>query len=85
MSRKNMNRGRNLVTDKKTDYLYDYFVNEDKFNEQLRGEWDKEMDDEFKKHKNPKLSGAISENNSRKSEHGSKKTILSSEKDRITI
>ncbi|AYV85370.1 MAG: hypothetical protein Satyrvirus13_3 [Satyrvirus sp.] len=36
--------GKKLETDKKTDYLFDYFMNEDKFNEQLRPEWNEEMD-----------------------------------------
>ena len=37
-----------LVTDKETDYLFHYFANEDKFNEQLRGTLDKELDDRKK-------------------------------------
>ena len=35
---------RKIVTDKQTDYLFAYFINENKFNEQLRGEWDDEME-----------------------------------------
>ena len=40
MSSKKHNVSRNsfkMNTDRDTDYLYEYFVNEDKFNEQLRG------------------------------------------------
>lgn len=43
-----------LKTDANTDYLFDYFMNEDKFNEQMRGEWDEEMEKRIKKSKNKK-------------------------------
>lgn len=35
--------GSNLLTDKNTDYFFEYFMNEDKFNEQLRGELDEQL------------------------------------------
>ena len=55
----NRNRGRKLVTDKNTDYLFDWFVNSDKFNEQLKGEWDERIAEKLEKHKNPKLDSRI--------------------------
>lgn len=45
------NYGRkNLITDKNTDYLFDYFMNEDKFNEQLKGQWDEELAKRLENH-----------------------------------
>lgn len=59
------NHGKKLITDKNTDYLFDYFMNEDKFNEQLRGEWDEQMEKKLENHKQPKLdSRIITEKNS---------------------
>jgi len=47
-----------LKTDLETDYLYDYFMNEDKFNEQLKGQWDEELTKKFENHE-PKLDSRI--------------------------
>jgi hypothetical protein len=48
-----------LVTDKGTDYLFDYFMNEEKFNEQLRGQWDEEMEKKMENHSHPNLDSRI--------------------------
>lgn len=55
----NRNRSRRLVTDKNTDYLFEYFMNEDKFNEQLKGEWDERIEKNMAKHQQPKLDSRI--------------------------
>lgn len=54
----NMSKG-NLKTDKNTDYLFRYFMNEDKLNEQLRTELDREMDEKIKANKNFRLDTRI--------------------------
>lgn len=38
------NQRKKFSTDKQTDYLFEYFINEDKFDEQLRGQWDEELE-----------------------------------------
>lgn len=48
-----------LPTDKNTDYLFDYFMNEEKFNEQLRGEWDEKLEKNLQKAREPKLDSRI--------------------------
>jgi len=54
-----------LITDRKTDYLFDYFVNDQKFDDHLRGEWDNEDNEKLEEYlnKNPtrKLSGDVTE------------------------
>lgn len=52
-------KNQKLITDKDTDYLFDYFMNEDKFNEQMRGEWDEEMEKKLENHKNLNLDSKI--------------------------
>lgn len=56
MSKKN--NAKKLITDKKTDYLFDYFINEDKFNEQMKGDWDEEMEKKIK-NREPNLDSRI--------------------------
>lgn len=51
--------GKKLITDKNTDLLFDYFMNEDKFNEQLLGQWDEEMEKKLENHAQPKLDSRI--------------------------
>lgn len=51
--------GKKLVTDKNTDFLFDYFMNEEKFNEQLRGEWDEKIEKNLEKAREPKLNNHI--------------------------
>lgn len=55
------NHGKKLPTDKNTDYLFDYFMNEDKFNDQMRGQWDEEMEKKLKDHQQqqPNLDSRI--------------------------
>ena len=48
MAAKNKSRQK-LATDRQTDYLFMYFVNENKFNEQLRNTWDEEFGKKNKK------------------------------------
>lgn len=48
-----------LITDKGTDYLFDYFMNEEKFNEQLRKKWDEEMEKKMENHRQPNLDSRI--------------------------
>jgi len=59
---------RKLETDKKTDHLFDYFVNPDKFNDQLRGEWDNDDKEHLENYmsKNPtrKLDSHVTETRS---------------------
>ncbi|MEM0354142.1 MAG: hypothetical protein QXW79_01035 [Thermoplasmata archaeon] len=55
----NRSNKKNLITDRSTDYLFDYFINEDKFNEQLRGEWDEQMEKKLENHREPKLDSRI--------------------------
>lgn len=55
----NRSNKKNLITDKSTDYLFDYFINEDKFNEQLRGEWDEQMEKKLENHREPKLDSRV--------------------------
>lgn len=53
------NYGRkSLITDKNTDFLFDYFMNEDKFNEQLKGQWDEELAKKLENHE-PNLDSRI--------------------------
>lgn len=52
------NNGKKLITDKKTDYLFEYFVNEDKFNDQMKGEWNDEMEKKINQEL-PKLDSRI--------------------------
>ena len=47
-------RGKKLHTDDQTDFLFDYFFNEDKFNDQLRPEWKEEMEKKLENHKQPR-------------------------------
>ena len=42
-----------FITNKHTDYLFDYFINEDRFNDQLRGEWEKEIEERLNRYKSP--------------------------------
>lgn len=51
--------GKKLPTDKNTDYLFDYFMNEEKFNEQLRGEWDEKLQKKLENAREPKLDSRI--------------------------
>ena len=53
------NQRKKNITDKNTDYLFDYFMNEDKFNDQLRGEWDEQMEKKLENHKYPNLDSRI--------------------------
>ena len=43
MDKKRNKKDLNLITDEKTDYLHHYFANEDKFNDQLRDEFNKDI------------------------------------------
>ena len=49
-----------LVTDKHTDYLFDYFMHEGKFNEQMRPIWDEEMEKKIEGHRQPNFDTRIS-------------------------
>lgn len=51
--------GKKYVTDKNTDYLFDYFMNEDNFNDQMRAEWNEEMEKKFENHRQPKLDSRV--------------------------
>ena len=51
--------GKPLITDNGTDYLFDYFMNEDKFNEQMREKWDEDIQKKFENHRQPKLDSRI--------------------------
>lgn len=62
MSRKNQ-RGGNYPTDRNTDYLFEYFMNEDKFNEQLKGELDEQMKKKLERHKQPSFEKKIETKN----------------------
>ena len=50
--------GRKLATDKQTDYLFDYFMNEDKIDDQMRGHLDEEIAKKLENHQ-PKLDSRI--------------------------
>ena len=50
------------------DYLFDYFINEDKFNKELQNEWDEEVDKNFKKYRQPKADSCLTEKNSKPNE-----------------
>lgn len=50
--------GKNLITDKKTDYLFEYFINEDKFNDQLKEELDEDIENKIS-NEFPKLDSRI--------------------------
>lgn len=50
--------GKKLITDKNTDYLFDYFMMEDKINEQLRGQLDEEIAKKLENHQ-PKLDSRV--------------------------
>lgn len=56
------NKRRPLVTDKKTDYLFDYFMNEEKINEQLKSNLDEETRKKIENHNQPKLDSRIQSN-----------------------
>ena len=47
-----------LVSDHETDYLFDYFINEDKFNNLLKEEWDENLEKKIENHQ-PKLDSRI--------------------------
>jgi hypothetical protein len=49
---------RKLPTDKQTDYLFDYFMNEDKIDEQLKGQLDDEIAKKIENHQ-PKLDSRV--------------------------
>src|SRR5579863_4735813 len=68
MSRKKRS---NIVTDKETDKMFDYYMNEDKFNEQMRGEWDDDM--------NKKLAKRLNMNHMSKTEQRNVKLSSSSD------
>src|SRR5580658_10270198 len=53
------NRGKKLITDKNTDYLFDYYMNEEKFNQQMKGEWDENMEKKLQNHKQIDLDSRI--------------------------
>ena len=48
-----------LITDKSTDYIFEYFINEDKFNDQLKPQWDADMENKIKSRSQPKLDSRI--------------------------
>ena len=50
--------GRKLATDKQTDYLFDYFMNEEKIDDQMRGHLDEEIAKKLENHQ-PKLDSRI--------------------------
>lgn len=55
------NHRKNLITDKNTDYLLNYFINDEKLNEQLRPELNEENDKNQEMYENykPKLDGTV--------------------------
>ncbi len=53
------NKNKKYVTDKNTDYLFDLFMNEEKFNEQLRAERDEELEKKIEKLKHPPLDSRV--------------------------
>lgn len=53
------NRGKKLITDKNTDYLFDYYMNEEKFNEQMRKEWDENMEKKLQNHNQINMDSRI--------------------------
>ena len=53
-----------LITDKNTDYIFEYYINEEKFNEQQKGEWDAEMQQKIMNHQ-AKLGYGGTEKNTR--------------------
>ena len=57
MSRKRPHR--KLNTDKDTDYLFQYFINEDHFNDQMRGQLDDIMEKKIEKHDHPNLDSRV--------------------------
>jgi hypothetical protein len=61
--------GKNLITDKKTDYLFEYFINEDKFNDQLKEELDEDIEN--------KISNEVPRLDSRIMSEGSNSKYLS--------
>lgn len=65
MSRRDKHR-RKLITDKQTDYLFDYFVYEDKFNQDLRQELDEQMEKKLENYKQPNFGNHISDFRSEK-------------------
>jgi hypothetical protein len=52
-----------LTTDKQTDYLFEYFINEDKFDDQLKSKWNEELEKKVNqklKDENVKLDSRVS-------------------------
>ena len=49
---------KNLPTDRKTDYLFDYFMNEDKIDEQLKEELDEQLKEKLENYQ-PKLDSRV--------------------------
>lgn len=64
--------GKKFPTDRHTDYLFDYFMNEDKIDEQLRGQLDEELAKKIENHQ-PKLDSRVM------TEKGSKKVFSTEE------
>lgn len=50
-----------MIPDKGTDYLFNYYINEDKFNEQHREEWDEEMQKKIENHQ-PRITNTTEAN-----------------------
>src|SRR6056297_3252492 len=69
MTKKKSNKT-SYPTDKSTDYLFAYFINEDKFNHQMEQEWKEELDKRLENCDTPKLDSRIitEKNNDKNSE-----------------
>ena len=65
MTGKKRNTANGLVTDKKTDYLFDYYINDDKFNELLRAQWDDDVAQKIKHYEHPQLDSRVRTDSSR--------------------
>ena len=67
------NQKKKLQTDKNTDYLFEYFMDENKFNEQMKPEWNKEVERKLENHRQQNLNNKImSERNSSSSVNSGK-------------
>src|SRR5437868_5257842 len=64
MSRKK--HGASYITDDTTDKMFYPYFNEEKFNEQLRGEFNDELEKKVEHRSNPKLSGRITDSEHKK-------------------
>ena len=79
----NKNRVR-LFTDKQTDHLFDYFMNEEKFNEQLRGEWNEQIEKKIQNHQQHQLDNNVITEQCKQPSNNVNKGIYRSEREKFT-